>query len=262
LMRIVRMNKMAIRIQKLWRGGVVRSFKKLIRSIKRIQKVFRGFKSRKIFRQMRAVIAAKAFDIVQAEQQVQMTKKVRLKKSKKAKNKESKEELDVKSAAVAEVLIVSSRPTSSRPMSARRPCNQPSSPYLAPPSHTLAASGRPLSGRTQATTPATRTVTPRVVPESVIAHAHSLAHKPASAPAGGHSHVHGHQHKGRIIKAVSKPSTNVVQYFEPYAAGSPTSGTDTDGEGSLILHFMLHKPSYRIFCRIFLQQARCFFKPG
>lgn len=123
LMRIVRMNKMAIRIQKLWRGGVVRSFKKLIRAIKKVQKVFRGFKARKIFRQMRAVIAAKAFDQVQAAQQVQMTKKVRVKKGKKAKSRESAEEVDLKSAAPAEVLTISSRPTSTRPMSARRPCN-------------------------------------------------------------------------------------------------------------------------------------------
>ena len=123
LMRIVRMNKMAIRIQKLWRGGVARSFKKLLRSIKKLQKVFRGFKARKIFRQMRAVIAAKAFDQVQAAQQVQMTKKVRTKKSKKVKDKESKEEHEAKVAAPAEVMTVSSRPTSSRPTSGRRPSN-------------------------------------------------------------------------------------------------------------------------------------------
>jgi hypothetical protein len=115
------MNKMAIRIQKLWRGGVVRSFKKLLRAIKKVQKVFRGFKARKIYRQMRAVLAAKAFDQVQATQQVQMTKKVRVKKSKKA--KESKEQDDAKDAAPAEVMVVSSRPTSSRPISARRPSN-------------------------------------------------------------------------------------------------------------------------------------------
>ena len=236
LMRIVRMNKMAIRIQKLWRGGIVRSFKKLIRAIKKVQKVFRGFKARKIFRQMRAVIAAKAFDQVQAAQQVQMTKKVRVKKGKKAK-KESTEELDVKSIAPAEVLTISSRPTSSRPMSARHPCDySPLAIWPTPLSHTFTASSRPLSGRAQAATPATRTATPRVVPESVIAHAHSLARKPVSAPAGEHFHAHGHQHRGRVIKAASKHA-NVLQYFEPYAAGSGTSGTDTDGEGTPIIHF-------------------------
>jgi hypothetical protein len=112
LTRIVRMNKMAVRIQKLWRGGVARSFKKLLRAIKKVQKVFRGFKARKIYRQMRAVIAAKAFDQVQAVQQVQMTKKVRPKKSKKV--KESKEEEDTKASAPSAV--------PSRPISARRPC--------------------------------------------------------------------------------------------------------------------------------------------
>ncbi len=123
LMRIVRMNKMAIRIQKLWRGGVVRSFKKLLRAIKKLQKVFRGFKARKVFRQMRAVIAAKAFDGIQEAQQVQMTKKVRSKKRKKAKDTESKEDDDAKAAAPAEAMVISSRPTSSRPISARRPSN-------------------------------------------------------------------------------------------------------------------------------------------
>lgn len=95
----------------------------------------------------------------------------------------------------------------------------------------LAASGRPLSGRTQASTPATRTVTPRVVPESVIAHAHSLARKPVSAPSGESFQGHGHKHKGRIIKAAAK-HVNALQYFQPYAAGSGTSGSDTDGEGT------------------------------
>jgi hypothetical protein len=123
LMRIVKMNKMAIRIQKLWRGGVVRSFKKLIRAIKKVQKVFRGFKARKVYRQMRAVLAAKAFDQIQATQQVQMTKKVRVKKSKKTKDRERKEDDEADAAVPAEVMILSSRPTSSRPISARRPRN-------------------------------------------------------------------------------------------------------------------------------------------
>jgi hypothetical protein len=72
---------------------------------------------------MRAVLAAKAFDQVQATQQVQMTKKVRVKKSKKAKESETHHQDDAKDAAPAEVMVVSSRPTSSRPISARRPSN-------------------------------------------------------------------------------------------------------------------------------------------
>jgi hypothetical protein len=52
-----------------------------------------------------------------------MTKKIRSKKSKRAKDKENKEEHEAKAAAPAEVMIVSSRPTSSRPASGRRPCN-------------------------------------------------------------------------------------------------------------------------------------------
>ena len=233
LMRIVRMNKMAIRIQKLWRGGVVRSFKKLLKAIKKLQKVFRGFKARKVFRQMRAVIAAKAFDGIQAAQQVQMTKKVRSKKRKKAKDTESKEDDSAKAAAPAEVMVVSSQPTSSLPISARRPSNPaPFSSTLSMHSpYTFAASGRPLSGRTLAPTPATRTVTPRVVPESVIMHAHALARKPVSAPSGETFQAHGHKHRGRIIKAASKHA-DALQYFQPYAAGSGTSGTDTDGEGA------------------------------
>lgn len=123
LMRIVKMNKMAIRIQKLWRGGVVRSFKKLLRAIKKVQKVFRGFRARRVYRQMRAVIAAKAFDQIQATQQVQMTKKVRVKKSKKSKDRDMKEGDNASAAAPAEVMIVSSRPTSSRPLSGRHPRN-------------------------------------------------------------------------------------------------------------------------------------------
>lgn len=98
-------------------------------------------------------------------------------------------------------------------------------------SHAFAASGRPLSGRTMAPTPATRTVTPRVVPESVITHAHALARKPVSAPSGETFQAHGHKHRGRIIKAASKHA-DALQYFQPYAAGSGTSGTDTDGEGT------------------------------
>ena len=222
LTRIVRMNKMAVRIQKLWRGGVARSFKKLLRAIKKVQKVFRGFKARKIYRQMRAVIAAKAFDQVQAVQQVQMTKKVRPKKSKKV--KESKEEEDTKASAPSAV--------PSRPISARRPCTVARVINRMSVSHTFAASSRPLSGRTQASTPATRTVTPRVVPENVIAHAHSLARKPASAPTGEIYQVHGHKHRGRVIKAAHPlKHANALQYFEPYAA-SGTSGTDSDGEGA------------------------------
>jgi len=222
LMRIVRMNKMAVRIQKLWRGGVVRSFKKLLRAIKKVQKVFRGFKARKIYRQMRAVIAAKAFDRVQAVQQVQMTKKVRIKKSKKV--KESKEDEDTKGSAPTAV--------SSRPISARRPCTKARSLNPMRTSHAFAASDRPLSGRTQASTPATRTVTPRVVPDHVISHAHSLARKPVSAPTGENYQVSGHRHRGRVIKqAHPAKHVNVLQYFEPYAA-SGTSGTDTDGEGA------------------------------
>jgi F0F1-type ATP synthase alpha subunit len=51
-----------------------------------------------------------------------------------------------------------------------------------------------------------------------------------SAPSGENFHVHGHRHKGRIIKASAKHA-NALQYFQPYAAGSGASGTDTDGEG-------------------------------
>jgi hypothetical protein len=130
LMRIVIMNKMAIRIQKLWRGGVVRTFKKMLRAIKKVQKVFRGFKARKVYRQMRAVVAARAFDQVQAAQQVHLTKKVRVKKSKKAKNKDSQEENDAAAAATADVVIASSRPASSRPISARHPCNPSGSQFF------------------------------------------------------------------------------------------------------------------------------------
>jgi hypothetical protein len=40
-----------------------------------------------------------------------------------------------------------------------------------------------------------------------------------------------------VIKAASKHA-NVLQYFEPYAAGSGTSGTDdTDGEGPPMILF-------------------------
>jgi hypothetical protein len=193
---------------------------------------------------MRAVIAAKAFDQVQAAQQVQMTKKVRTKKSKKVKDKESKEEHEAKVAAPAEVMTVSSRPTSSRPTSGRRPSNfaRFSIRSFAHAANTYPASGRPLSGRTQASTPATRTVTPRVVPErhthvvpeSVFAHAHSLARKPVSAPSGESFQVHGHRHKGRIIKAAPH-HVNALQYFQPYAAGSGTSGSETDGDGAFPL---------------------------
>ena len=116
-----------------------------------------------------------------------------------------------------------------------------------------------MSGRTQASTPATRTVTPRVVPESVIAHAHSLARKPASAPSGENFQAHGHRHKGRIIKAATKHA-NALQYFQPYAAGSGTSGTDTDGEGAVSESIMSLAPHRYFFRRISFQQARCFLK--
>jgi hypothetical protein len=122
----------------------------------------------------------------------------------------------------------------------------------------FAASGRPLSGRTQASTPATRTVTPRVVPENIIAHAHSLARKPVSAPSGESFQGHGHKHKGRIIKAAAK-HVNALQYFQPYAAGSGTSGTDTDGEGAPADSLFL-VPFSSSFCRIVLWQACCLFK--
>ena len=125
-------------------------------------------------------------------------------------------------------------------------------------SHAFSASSRPLSGRTQASTPATRTVTPRVVPESVIAHAHSLARKPVSAPSGENFQFHGHKHKGRIIKASAK-HVNALQYFQPYAAGSGTSGTDTDGEGADD-EFVLSPAAHHYFCRVSFRPARCFFK--